>query len=221
MKKRTDTDKDTIRRDESLEDQIYDALIEKGWLIPQTEEDVLRAECALAQVECSPLPPELADPYRIIDRLDEDTNIDEVLKALASDETGPAAPPIRAARTGATGARATPVSVLAELRHHTKLPASQIALKMDVPVSFLSAVGRYPKVVPINWRRELDSRAERKLGTDRGVVLNAFEHPYEAQMAASRDAAYEVEEMTAEKILDQSGMDEEAKRYWISLAAES
>src|SRR5947209_20574589 len=71
MKKRTDTEKDTPKRGKSLEDLIYDALIEKGWLIPQTEEDVLRAERALAQVECSPLPPELADPYRIIDRLDE------------------------------------------------------------------------------------------------------------------------------------------------------
>jgi tetratricopeptide (TPR) repeat protein len=71
MKKRTNIGKDFPRRDESLEDQIYDALIEQGWLIPQTEEDVLRAELALAQVECSPLPPELADPYRIIDRLNE------------------------------------------------------------------------------------------------------------------------------------------------------
>jgi tetratricopeptide (TPR) repeat protein len=71
MKKRTDTDKNTQKRNQSLEDQIYDALIEKGWLIPQTEEDVHRAELALAQIECPPLPPELADPYWIIDRLDE------------------------------------------------------------------------------------------------------------------------------------------------------
>lgn len=71
MKKSRDIEKDTPKRDVSLEDQIYDAFIEKGWLIPQTEEDVLRAERALAQVECSPLPPGLADPYRIIDRLNE------------------------------------------------------------------------------------------------------------------------------------------------------
>lgn len=71
MKKRADADKNMRKRDQSLEDQIYYALIEKGWLIPQTEEDVLRAERALAQVECPPLPVELADPYRIIDCLDE------------------------------------------------------------------------------------------------------------------------------------------------------
>jgi tetratricopeptide (TPR) repeat protein len=71
MKKRTDTEKDTPKRGKSLEDLIYDALIEKGWLIPQTEENVLRAERALAQVEYSPLPPELVDSYCIIDTLDE------------------------------------------------------------------------------------------------------------------------------------------------------
>lgn len=71
MKKRNDAKKDTPKCGESLEDLIRDALIERGWLIPQTEEDVLRAERALARVGCSPLPRELADPYRIIDRLHE------------------------------------------------------------------------------------------------------------------------------------------------------
>jgi hypothetical protein len=220
MKKRTDADKNTPKRDESLEDQIYDALIERGWLIPQTEEDVLRAERALAQAECSPLPPELADPYRIIDRLDDDANVDVVLEALAPGECAAAAPSGNAANAEATGAQAAHVSVLAELRARTKLPASQIALKMDVPVPFLSAVGRYPKVVPISWRRELDARAERKLGTDKGVVMSAFERPYQAQMAASRDGAYHTEQLTPEKILDRSGMDEKNKRYWLALAAE-
>jgi hypothetical protein len=50
MKKRIDDDKDTLRRDESLEDQIYDALIEKGRLIPQIEEDInVRVRCTTAQ----------------------------------------------------------------------------------------------------------------------------------------------------------------------------
>src|ERR1041384_6893465 len=111
-------------------------------------------------------------------------------------------------------------SVLAKLHARTKLPASQIALKMGVPVPFLSAVGRYPKVVPLSWRRELDARAERNLGTNKGEVLSTFEHPYQAQMAASRDGAYDSEQLTPEKILDQSGMDEKHKRYWLTLAAE-
>lgn len=220
MKKRTDADKNTPKRDEILEDQIYDALIERGWLIPQTEGDVLRAERALAEVKCSPLPPKLADPYRIIDRLEDDADVDVVLKALAPDAGATTAASAKAVSTEATGAQAAHVSVLAELRARTKLPASQIALKMDVPVPFLSAVGRYPKVIPIGWRRELDARAERKLGTEKGIVMSAFERPYQAQMAASRDGAYDAEQLTPEKILDQSGMDEKNKRYWLALAAE-
>ena len=116
-------------------------------------------------------------------------------------------------------ASAAPVSLLAELRERTGLPATEIALKMNVPVPFLSAVGRYPKVVPIGWRKELSARAE-NVGVAGSIVMNAFEHPYQAQMAASRDEAYAADEMTAEKILDQSGMDKEARQYWMSIATE-
>lgn len=54
-----------------VDERIHDALIEMGWLIPRTEEDVHLAEAALEQVECRPLPAELADPYRLIRRLEE------------------------------------------------------------------------------------------------------------------------------------------------------
>ena len=121
---------------------------------------------------------------------------------------------------GAAAGSESHASVLADLRAQTRMPASQIALRMGVPVPFLSAVGRYPKVVPIGWRRELDARAERGLGTEPGVVMRSFEHPYQAQMAASRDEAYDAEEMTPERILDQSGMGEEERREWLRLAAE-
>lgn len=114
----------------------------------------------------------------------------------------------------------THVSLLANLRGRTTLPASQIAFKMGVTVPFLSTVGRYPKVVPISWRRELDARAEQELGTESGFVMGSFEHPYQAQMAASRDEAYEAEEMTPERILDQSGMSEEQRREWLQRASD-
>lgn len=196
MKK--DADKDTRERGRELAEQIYDALIEKGWLIPQTEEEVLRAEQALARVECSPMPAEMADPRRLFDRLADDP------AEMSREEPA------------AAGSHA---SVLADLRGRTRLPASQIAARMGVTVPFLSAVGRYPKVVPARWRRELDARAERALGTERGVVMRSFEHPYQAQMAASRDEAYAAEPMTLERILEQSGMDEEQRREWLRLAS--
>jgi hypothetical protein len=111
-------------------------------------------------------------------------------------------------------------STLAELRSHTGAPASRIAREMDVPVAFLSAVGRYPNVVPMSWRRELADRAERKLKVPSPVVMNSFEHPYQEQMAALRDGAYEAEDVTYENILDQAGMTGEARQFWLSLAAE-
>jgi tetratricopeptide (TPR) repeat protein len=64
MKKEADTEKDTPKRGNSFEDLIYDALIEKGWLRPRTEKDNLRVNRALAPVQCSPLPWELAAPSR-------------------------------------------------------------------------------------------------------------------------------------------------------------
>lgn len=114
----------------------------------------------------------------------------------------------------------THLSVLAELRTRTGAPASQIAREMDVPVAFLSAVGRYPNVVPVSWRRELDNRAERKLKVPAGVIMSAFKRPYQAPMAALRDTSYATGDVTYENILDQADMSEEAKRYWLSLATE-
>lgn len=63
--------KKTPKRRETLGDQVHDRLIEMGWILPQTEEDVRLARKALERIECPPLPPSLADPRRIIDRLDE------------------------------------------------------------------------------------------------------------------------------------------------------
>lgn len=111
-------------------------------------------------------------------------------------------------------------SVLAELRKRTGAPASRIAREMEVPVAFLSAVGRYPNVVPMSWRKELAARAERKLSVSAAVVMNAFEHPYQEQMAALRDTAYETEDVTYENILDQAGISREDRQFWLSLATE-
>ncbi len=68
---RKEEDQANLKAGEEMDQQIYEALIEMGWLIPQTEEDVRLAEETLNQVECPPLPLALADPSRFIHRLDE------------------------------------------------------------------------------------------------------------------------------------------------------
>ena len=63
------TGKPTTPRDaQSLEDQIYDALRARGWIIPQTEEDVMRTEVDIEHNPI-PLPPELTDPSELIRKL--------------------------------------------------------------------------------------------------------------------------------------------------------
>lgn len=225
MNRKTNASKNAPTIEETLDEQIYDALLEKGWIIPQTEEDVRRVESYLEQEDCSPVPPEIADPYSVIHRLDEineEESSRQPLKLPGKDVEERTTPTLftKTSNSDTAAAKTEHVSLLAELRELTGLPATQIAQHMNVPVTFLADLGRHSKVVPISWRRELDARAERKLGTARGVVTNTLEHPYQAQMAASRDTEYEAEEVTPEKILDRSGMDKETKRYWMMLASE-
>ncbi len=70
MTKNIDANKNALQNPDVGEKRIYDLLIDMGWLIPQTEEDVRRAEQSLARVQLSQLPPELADPYQFINQLD-------------------------------------------------------------------------------------------------------------------------------------------------------
>lgn len=75
MKKRLEaTQKGAAEPSGEIDERLHDTLIELGWVIPQTEEDVRLAEAALETAECRPLPIGLADPYRLIRLLDEADN---------------------------------------------------------------------------------------------------------------------------------------------------
>jgi hypothetical protein len=54
--------------DDELDRKIHAAMRLKGWIIPQTVEDVLRAEAELDDEGCDDLPEELMDPYAILRR---------------------------------------------------------------------------------------------------------------------------------------------------------
>ena len=110
--------------------------------------------------------------------------------------------------------------LLGELRQRTRLPPSAIAQAMKVPVTFLSAVARYPKAVPESWQQELAARAEHTLRVDRRIVLRALTHPGQYEMAASRDTPYSTEAVSYEEILAQAGMSPEATQFWRTLAME-
>jgi hypothetical protein len=71
MKDKSKADNDTFELIDNLDESIHNALVEMGWIFPQTVEDIHRAQEALKGVRCRPLPPELANPSRLIRRLEE------------------------------------------------------------------------------------------------------------------------------------------------------
>lgn len=109
--------------------------------------------------------------------------------------------------------------LLGVLQQHTKLPPSAIAEAMQVPVTFLSAVSRYPKVVPAPWRAELARRAAHALRVEPRAVLESLAQPFQYELAASRDTPYSAETVESfEDILARAGMSAEVEQYWRTLA---
>ena len=72
-----------IENFEPTEGEIYNALIELGWLLPRNEEEMIRAEKALEGVECPALPAELENPAPLIERLRKE---ESAQKALATEK---------------------------------------------------------------------------------------------------------------------------------------
>jgi hypothetical protein len=58
-----------MKNDNDIERAVFDAMRFAGWILPQSTEEVLRAERELAEHPV-PLPTELANPYAILDRPD-------------------------------------------------------------------------------------------------------------------------------------------------------
>src|SRR4051794_27680045 len=71
MKERSDTDEGALNKADDLDERIHKSLIEMGLIFPRTAEDVRIAEESSKGVECRPLPNELADPSRLLRRIEE------------------------------------------------------------------------------------------------------------------------------------------------------
>jgi hypothetical protein len=118
--------------------------------------------------------------------------------------------------------RDVPRPLLVALREHTQLAPSAIAEAMDVPVTFLSVLSRYPTAVPERWRQELAHRAQRQLDMEPHVVLDAFATPLLYELAASRDTPYASDAVRGyEELLERSGLSPEARPFWQALAADA
>lgn len=116
----------------------------------------------------------------------------------------------------------SPRPLLVALREHTQLAPSAIAEAMEVPVTFLSVLSRYPTAVPEPWQQELANRARRQLDMEPHVVLDAFVASLRYELAASRDVPYASDAVRGyEELLERSGLSAEAKLFWQTLAEEA
>src|SRR2546430_16829117 len=68
MGRKTHTREQSQEDFEGLEQQVYEAFLARGWIIPQTEGDVSKTEAEIAMEDHQDLPFELRDPYTVLRR---------------------------------------------------------------------------------------------------------------------------------------------------------
>src|SRR5215216_3486885 len=112
---------------DELDEKIYHAFIELGWLIPQTEEDVERAEKALEEVECPSLPTELADSSKVLERIRK--NFNQVTRGVDAEQISNIKP------------------YLGYVSDETGLPPSKIEQEIELSTDFLIQVTEGSEVV--------------------------------------------------------------------------
>jgi superfamily I DNA/RNA helicase len=217
MKKNKNNGGEALRDGTALERQLYDALIEAGLIIPQTEEDLRRAKRALAQIECPPLPPELRDPYVFVDELgesNEDVNTDD----LNSGGCSPQKPSLRLVRSTRnehyTETQGVIKPYLGYVSNGTGVPPSAVAQGIGTTREFLILICQHCDSVDDCVREEITDRTVKKWPQlNRGGVFNSLKATSE-RFAASRNKPYMSGVLSFEEILDRSGMADEEKEYW-------
>jgi hypothetical protein len=68
MGRKTHTREQSQEDFEGLEQQVYEAFLARGWIIPQTEGDVSRTEAEIVMEDHRDLPFEMRDPYTVLRR---------------------------------------------------------------------------------------------------------------------------------------------------------
>lgn len=216
-----------LKEEEGLDQQIYEALIEMGWLIPQTEEEVRLAEAAMDQSNCPPLPAALADPSHLFHRLNEsdEKNDENALDAVENSRSEATANlgaviPFQPANSAAPneGNSSLVLPFLGMLGEETGETPSIIARELDVTVPFLTLIVQHRESVPDSWRTEMIERAAVRWNVDRQRARHSLEHPDQQEIAASRNSPYSTKKISYREILKRSGLRPEAQKYWLALA---
>lgn len=97
----------------------------------------------------------------------------------------------------------------------------EIGAELGTTGTFIEALEEHSENAPEAAQRELADRGAERLGLDRGKGLRLVrgQAPPSYGMAASRDRPYEpTSSLSYEKIVAYSGMSDEEKAFWLSLA---
>src|SRR5262249_62255008 len=153
--------KTTEAKDRNLDEQIYQAMVERGWVFPKTIKEVEIAEEQMHQETAAPHkgPPTAEDILKSVGLANPG--------ALAAEQTRQKRP------------------LLALLRQSAKMKATAIAESMEGTVTFLSDMSSHSTVIPLGPRREIARLAKVCLpGVTEQEVLDSFDHTSYQPIAA-------------------------------------
>lgn len=221
---------------DATEEEIHNALIDLGWLLPRTEEELRRAEKALESAECPPFPPELEDPTPLIERLRKEEESALNLSSLKNEKSNSQLHLIAGNQTSSkTKEHVIGNSESEEIEIKDDVPSfpallrrevpnetpSMVAEKLGVTRSFLKLVSDNRKFIPNSWRNELASEAKNVYSIDEARSYQTLsEHSSHQQIAASRALPYSGRTMSWQEILQKSKLSPEREQYYRLLAEE-
>jgi hypothetical protein len=93
-----------------------------------------------------------------------------------------------------------------------------LADELGISLQFLVLISEHCTLLTPGARSEVASRVRRARGIDAAETMRALEGgPGTVQKAASRNDEYGAPRLTYEDLVQQSGLEENAKEFWLSL----
>jgi hypothetical protein len=113
----------------------------------------------------------------------------------------------------------TRISLVTLLKNRTgERKPKVLADELGISLQFLVLISEHSTLLTPGARSEIASRVRRARGIDTAVTMRALQGgPTAVQKAASRNAENDVSRLTYEDLVQQSGLDEKAKKFWLSL----
>lgn len=203
--------------------KIFNAFVDLGWLNSKNEEKDSKAKSK--QEQCPSLPPELSDSSLVLKRIRNRKNKNQINSDEAGELNETTAATVNSQITildnrGDVLLGLTP-TLLSLIRQATKDFPSSIAQKLGITVAFMRGCSDHSESVPKNCKKELVDRTCSAFHfLDREKVRLVVENPKLIATAGFRDTPYSGNQMSFEEIVEKSGMNEKAQRFWLELARE-